>query len=142
MSNEVQNHEIINIIKEKMRTAITLDIKNNTLHKPAIHKLKLLPELQIIAKSKFKKEFLENNICLELKKFLEPLPDNSFPNIEIKVAVLELLKRLDIGRNHLLDSGIGKIVYFYSRGQHEPRRVRMLAKELVNKWIRSISQGM
>ncbi|MGL4499769.1 MAG: hypothetical protein ACRCU2_11955, partial [Planktothrix sp.] len=98
----------------------------------------ILPDLGIIARANLRKEFLDCGILDELRMLLEPLPDNSFPNVEIKVAVLELLGRLDVRKEHLLDSGIGKIVYFYSRGRFETKRVRALATGLVNRWTRSV----
>ncbi|KAG0419830.1 Transcription factor IWS1 [Dictyocoela roeselum] len=138
MSTESQPPAIVPKLKEKIYTAVTLDIQNNRHKKPAVHRLEILPHLGIIARADLKKEFLDYGILEELRMLLEPLPDNSFPNVEIKVAVLELLTRLEVRKEHLLDSGIGKIVYFYSRGRLEPKRVRALATELVNRWTRSV----
>lgn len=70
----------------------------------------------------------------EVKHWLEPLPDSSLPSQKIKKALLETLCHVKATRYDLASSGVGKIVYFYSRNTAEAKDVRKLARDLVAKW--------
>ncbi|KAK1272124.1 hypothetical protein QJS04_geneDACA021602 [Acorus gramineus] len=121
------------------------DAELNREGKPAINKLKKLPLLtDVLSKKQLYHEFLDHGVLTLLKNWLEPLPDGSLPNINIRETILKILTDLPIDleqydrREQLKKSGLGKVVMFLSRSDEETTANRKLAKELVDKWSRPI----
>ncbi|XP_075518075.1 protein IWS1 homolog 1-like [Primulina tabacum] len=121
------------------------DAELNRQAKPAVNKLKKLPLLMdVLAKKQLQQEFLDHGVLNLLKNWLEPLPDGSLPNINIRAAVLKILHDLPIDleqhdrREQLKKSGLGKVIMFFSKSDEETTANRKLAKELVDKWSRPI----
>lgn len=131
-----QNNEKALSIKTAMITQLEQDYESNKNNRPALQRLKNLDELEKALKSNaLQKPLLENGVLDIIKQYLEPLPDNTLPNIKIKKAMLEVLDYLPVKRKHILNSnGIGKIVNFYSKNVRESDDVRCLATNLVKKW--------
>ncbi|XP_047327795.1 protein IWS1 homolog 1 [Impatiens glandulifera] len=121
------------------------DVELNRQSKPAINKLRKLPLLQeVLSKKQLQAEFLDHGVLTLLKTWLEPLPDGSLPNINIREAVLKLLHDFPIDleqfdrREQLKKSGLGKVIMFFSKSDEETTSNKRLAKELVDKWSRPI----
>lgn len=121
------------------------DAELNRQHKPAVNKLKKLPLLiEVLSKKQLQLEFLDHGVLNLLKSWLEPLPDGSLPNINIRTAILKILNDLPIDLEHydrreqLKRSGLGKVIMFLSRSDEEINVNRRLAKDLVDKWSRPI----
>ncbi|KAG9150478.1 hypothetical protein Leryth_010856 [Lithospermum erythrorhizon] len=121
------------------------DAELNRQNKPAINKLKKLPLLtDVLSKKQLQQEFLDHGVLTLLKNWLEPLPDGSLPNINIRAAVLRILSDFPIDleqfdrREQLKKSGLGKVIMFLSKSDEETSSNRKLAKELVDKWSRPI----
>lgn len=121
------------------------DAELNRQAKPAINKLKKLPLLQeVLSKKQLQLEFLDHGVLTLLKNWLEPLPDGSLPNINIRTAILKILNDFPIDleqydrREQLKKSGLGKVIMFLSRSDEEINVNRKLAKDLVDKWSRPI----
>ncbi|KAK4422491.1 protein IWS11 [Sesamum alatum] len=121
------------------------DAELNRQGKPAINKLKKLSLLtDALSKKQLQQEFLDHGILTLLKNWLEPLPDRSLPNINIRAAVLKILNDFPIDleqydrREQLKKSGLGKVIMFLSKSDEETTANRKLAKELVDKWSRPI----
>ncbi|CAK9173460.1 unnamed protein product [Ilex paraguariensis] len=121
------------------------DAELNRQSKPAINKLKKLPLLtEVLSKKQLQQEFLDHGVLALLKTWLEPLPDGSLPNINIRAAVLKILTDFPIDleqydrREQLKKSGIGKVIMFLSKSDEETTANRRLAKDLVDKWSRPI----
>ncbi|KAF8662906.1 hypothetical protein HU200_055488 [Digitaria exilis] len=121
------------------------DANLNRQSKPAINKLVKLPLLiDVLSKKKLQQEFLDHGVLTLLKNWLEPLPDGSMPNMNIRSAVLKLLTDFPIDleqydrREQLKKSGLGKVIMFLSKSDEETTANRKLAKELVDKWSRPI----
>ncbi|KAL8112744.1 hypothetical protein AgCh_020159 [Apium graveolens] len=117
----------------------------NLESKPAINKLMKLPYLtQVLSKKQLQHEFLDHEILAVLKSWLEPLPDGSLPNINIRAAILKILADFPIDleqderKEQLKKSGLGKVIMFLSRSEEETTSNRRIAKELVDNWSRSI----
>jgi transcription factor SPN1 len=70
--------------------------------------------------------------------FLEPLSDGSLPAYDIQNKIFMQLDRLPIGKDQLLDSGLGKVVFFYTRSKKPVPRVKRMANKLVEDWSRPI----
>ncbi|KAF8397472.1 hypothetical protein HHK36_016389 [Tetracentron sinense] len=121
------------------------DAELNRQSKPAINKLKKLPLLtEVLSKKQLQLEFLDHGVLTLLKNWLEPLPDGSLPNINIRTAILKILTDFPIDldqydrREQLKKSGLGKVIMFLSRSDEETTSSRKLAKDLVDKWSRPI----
>nr|XP_043607323.1 protein IWS1 homolog 1-like [Erigeron canadensis] len=133
-----------NVIAE-LEVAAEEDAELNQNSKPAITKLKKLPLLiEVLSKKQLQLEFLDHGVLNLLKKWLEPLPDGSLPNINIRAAILKILTEFPIDldqydrREQLKKSGLGKVIMFLSKSDEETTSNRKIAKELVDKWSRPI----
>ncbi|XP_055829953.1 protein IWS1 homolog 1-like [Solanum dulcamara] len=121
------------------------DAELNRHSKPAINKLKKLPLLiDVLSKKQLQQEFLDHGVLTLLRTWLEPLPDGSLPNINIRAAILKILTDYPIDleqydrREMLKKSGLGKVIMFLSKSDEETTSNRKLAKDLVDKWSRPI----
>ncbi|KAJ9549752.1 hypothetical protein OSB04_022295 [Centaurea solstitialis] len=121
------------------------DAELNRQSKPAINKLRKLPLLtEVLSKKQLQLEFLDHGVLTLLKNWLEPLPDGSLPNINIRAAILKILTEFPIDldqydrREQLKKSGLGKVIMFLSKSDEETTSNRKLAKDLVDKWSRPI----
>ncbi|KAJ6388994.1 hypothetical protein OIU77_027365 [Salix suchowensis] len=121
------------------------DADLNRQGKPAVNKLKKLPLLtEVLSKKQLQQEFIDHGVLTLLKNWLEPLPDGSLPNINIRAAVLKILADFPIDleqydrREQLKKSGLGKVIMFLSKSDEETTSNRKLAKDLVDKWSRPI----
>ncbi|XP_050233944.1 protein IWS1 homolog 1 [Mercurialis annua] len=117
----------------------------NKQGKPAISKLRKLPLLtDVLSKKQLQQEFIDHGVLTLLKTWLEPLPDGSLPNINIRAAILRILTDFHIDleqydrREQLKKSGLGKVIMFLSKSDEETTSNRKLAKDLVDKWSRPI----
>ncbi|CAI5460101.1 unnamed protein product [Closterium sp. Yama58-4] len=94
--NEMSDGEKALFVEEfhaKMLKAAEDDAHANRQHRPAINKLRMLPEmLNTLRKKHLQREFLDRGVFSYLKNWLEPLPDLSLPNIKIRTSILELVK--------------------------------------------------
>ena len=131
----------------KLDVAAEQDADLNRRSKPAIEKLKMLGELwNVLQKRQLQQEFLDRGVLSSLKNWLEPLPDGSLPNMNIRTTLLKLLTDLPIDVEHferreqLKKSGLGKVVMFLSRLPEETSTNKKLARDLVDKWSRPIFQ--
>ncbi|RRT71777.1 hypothetical protein B296_00012510 [Ensete ventricosum] len=121
------------------------DAELNRQNKPAINKLMKLPLLvEALSKKNLQQDFLDHGVLSLMKNWLEPLPDGSLPNMNVRTAILEVLSDFPIDleqyvrREQLKRSGIGKVIMFLSKSDEETTSNRKLAKELVDRWSRSI----
>ncbi|KAL1809114.1 hypothetical protein DCAR_0728646 [Daucus carota subsp. sativus] len=139
----------ISLLVEKVMAELEIcaeeDAKLNMLSKPAINKLKKLPLLtEVLSKKQLQQEFLDHGVLTLLKNWLEPLPDGSLPNINIRAAILKILTEFPIDleqfdrREQLKKSGLGKVIMFLSKSDEEITSNRKIAKDLVDKWSRPI----
>ncbi|KAJ0431754.1 putative transcription regulator IWS1 family [Helianthus annuus] len=134
---------VVEKIMAELEVAAEEDANLNRASKPAINKLIKLPFLiEALSKKQLQLEFLDHGVLTLLKNWLEPLPDGSLPNRNIRTAVLEILTEFPIDlyqddrREQLKKSGIGKAVMFMSKSDEETASNRKLAKDLVDKWFR------
>ncbi|KAI4292621.1 transcription factor SPN1 [Pancytospora philotis] len=130
-SAEQYAFELLNTMKDIYRK----DIAAFGQKKPALLRIKAVEDIALrIIRSDTQDACIKLGVLREIKQWLEPLPDNSLPSQKIKKVLLETLYNMRVGRFDLVSSGVGKIVYFYSRNMHEAKDVRKLARELVLKW--------
>ncbi|VFQ96829.1 unnamed protein product [Cuscuta campestris] len=146
--NEKSAHEISLLVENVMAELEVVaeeDAELNRHSKPAIIKLKKLPLLtDALSKKQLQQEFLDHGVLTLLRTWLEPLPDGSLPNINIRAAILKILTDYPIDleqydrREQLKQSGLGKVIMFLSKSDEETTANRKLAKDLVDKWSRPI----
>ncbi|XP_055819776.1 protein IWS1 homolog 1-like isoform X2 [Solanum dulcamara] len=136
---------LVENVMAELEVAAEEDVVLSSQSKPAINKLKKLPQLiEVLSKKQLQQEFLDHGVLTLLKIWLEPLPDGSLPNINIRAAVLKILTDYPIGleqydrRELLKKSGLGKVIMFLSKSDEETTANRKLAKDLVDKWSRPI----
>jgi transcription factor SPN1 len=131
----------------KMEVAVEMDVSLNWAGKPAIEKLLMLPRLWAViynCKSSLQLELIRCGVLASLRKWLEPLPDGSLPNGQVRNTVLQILVALPINfeeevvMQKLKTSGLGNAIMFFANLPMETNANRKLAKELVEKWSRGI----
>ncbi|OIR57419.1 MAG: transcription factor IWS1 [Amphiamblys sp. WSBS2006] len=130
-------------LKKKMRETITKDRENIQKRIPGVLRMKLLPSVvEQLEKRPTQEIFLDANILEEIRIWLEPLGVClTFPCPELRDTLLRLLFSMPIQVDHLRESGVGKIVMFYSRtktGQFSETKKH--AKRLMKKWIQEMFQ--
>ncbi|XVE65352.1 hypothetical protein DITRI_Ditri07aG0174100 [Diplodiscus trichospermus] len=136
---------LVESVMAELEVTAEEDAELNRQGKPAVNKLKKLPLLtEVLSKKQLQPEFLDHGVLTLLKNWLEPLPDGSLPNINIRAAVLKILTDFPIDleqhdrREQLKRSGLGKVIMFLSKSDEETTSNRKLAKDLVDKWSRPI----
>ncbi|KAG8857613.1 Transcription factor iws1 [Tulasnella sp. 330] len=126
-------------LRDEMAQAADADYQANVEKRPATAKLRMLPEvMEVLQKSSLQQSIFDNNLLEGVRKWLEPLPDKSLPALNIQNAFFEALPKLDIDTNTLKDSGLGKIVLFYTRCKRVTPPIKRAAENLIDVWSRPI----
>ncbi|KAJ2820472.1 Transcription factor iws1 [Coemansia furcata] len=126
-------------LRKRMRDAAYRDIDDNKDRLPAIHKLSMLPDvIEELSKPPLYEALLDNNIVESIRLWLEPLDDGSLPSLDIQNAMLDSLGRLPIRRDHLRESGIGKIILFMSKCPRISEQNRRTCEHFVQQWSRMV----
>ncbi|KAI5463934.1 hypothetical protein BGZ63DRAFT_411806 [Mariannaea sp. PMI_226] len=128
-------------LKVRMEQACQADNDAREAGLPALHKLKLLPEVTgILNRNNIQHAVLdpEVNFLQHVKFFLEPLNDGSLPAYNIQRDIFVALTRLNIEKEVLLSSGIGKVVFFYTRSKKPEPSIKRMAQRLLGEWSRPI----
>lgn len=76
-----------------------------------------------------------------LGHWLEPLPDGTYPNLQVCTEVLQLVSLLQIDSETLSRAtNLGRVVKAYAKGLAGHRELQRLAKKIVDKWSRIVFQ--
>jgi transcription factor SPN1 len=108
---------------------------------PAIHKLKLLPEVVALLNRNTVQHSIvdpDTNFLQSVKFFLEPLNDGSLPAYNIQRDLFQSLTHLRIEKDALLSSGIGKVVLYYTKSRKPEVGIKRIAERLLGEWSRPI----
>ncbi|CAB4256072.1 similar to Saccharomyces cerevisiae YPR133C SPN1 Protein involved in RNA polymerase II transcription [Maudiozyma barnettii] len=142
---QYQDEKILRL-KDEMNIAAQLDIDtlnsridtgNNSLI--AIQKVKLLPKVEsILSKANLADTILDNNLLQSVRIWLEPLPDGSLPSFEIQKSLFSAINSLPIKTEHLKESGLGRIMIFYTKSKHVEPQLARIAEKLIAEWTRPI----
>ncbi|KAF9100512.1 Transcription factor iws1 [Mortierella sp. AM989] len=125
----------------KMRAAAFDDVDAKLKNKSALAKVRMLDSVKKqLNKSHVHNTFLDNGILEAMKLWLEPWRDASLPSLDIIQDFLDLLDILPIQTDHLVNSGVGRIVYFYTKvdDSRVTPSIKRKAAFLVDKWSRPI----
>ncbi|KAJ5883674.1 Transcription factor iws1 [Penicillium subrubescens] len=130
-------------MRKRMTHAAQMDAISRQEGKPAMHKLKLLPEvIMLLNRNQYINSLVdpEINLLEAVRFFLEPLDDGSMPAYNIQRDLLTALAKLPIQKDALIASGIGKVVVFYTKSKRTERRIKDMAEKLLAEWTRPILQ--
>ncbi|KAJ7928914.1 transcription factor iws1 [Mycena leptocephala] len=127
-------------LREAMNNAAEEDLKANDAKHPAIAKLKMLPEaMETLRKGSLAQSIIDNNLLEAVKIWLEPLRDRSLPSLNIQREFFPMLKKMEfIDSAVLKESGLGRIVLFYTKCKRVTPDIKRIAGELVSTWSRPI----
>jgi len=109
--------------------------------RPAMHKLKMLPEVISLLNRNHLQQTLVDPECSILRSvrfFLEPLDDGSLPAYNIQREMFAILAKLPIGKEALIASGIGKVTLFYTKSKRPELGIKRQAEKLLGEWTRPI----
>lgn len=124
-----------------MERACQADNQAREAGQPALHKLKLLPDVTgILNRNNVQHAVLDpdTNFLQHVKFFLEPLNDGSLPAYNIQRDIFLGLTKLNVEKETLLSSGIGKVVFFYTRSKKPEPSIKRMAQRLLGEWSRPI----
>lgn len=129
----------IDDLKDRMIKAANLDVDKNLQGQIATEKLKMLSEVSaVLAKADLAISILDNNLLEAVRLWLEPLPDASMPAYQIQKELITALTSLPIKTDHLIASGIGKVLVFYQRSQRTEANLKRIVDNLIGDWTRPI----
>lgn len=107
--------------------------------KPAIHKIRMVDEVRtLLSQQSILSVALDGNILSPIRQWLEPLPNGTLPAYNVQKLMFEILVKLRPEVEHLRESGIGKIVMFYTKDSRPELHIKREAEKLVREWSRPI----
>ncbi|KAK2745280.1 Transcription factor iws1 [Myotisia sp. PD_48] len=130
-------------VRKRMTDAARLDSIARKENRPAMHKLKMLPEVvSLLNRNQYVNSLIdpEINLLEAVKFFLEPLDDGSLPAYNIQRDLMAALARLPINKETLIASGIGKVIVFYTKSKRPEIAIKRQAEKLLAEWTRPILQ--
>ncbi|KAF8920380.1 hypothetical protein CPB85DRAFT_1429180 [Mucidula mucida] len=127
-------------LREAMNNAVEEDKASKADGLPATAKLKLLPEvMDTLRKASLAQSIIDNNLLEAVRFWLEPLPDHSLPSLNIQREFFQILPKMEfIDSSVLKESGLGKIVMFYTKCKRITPDISRIADDLVATWDRVI----
>lgn len=79
------------------------------------------------------------NILEAVRFMLEPADqDAALPNYKIQRELFSILGKLNIGKEALVASGIGKVVLFYTKSTQPQTEIKHAAEKLIGDWMRVV----
>jgi len=132
--------EEVSRLRESMLAAAAEDDQSNREKSPATAKLKLLPQvMEVMRKVSLSQSIIDNNLLEGVRRWLEPLPDRSLPALNIQRDFFPVLKKMEfIDASVLKESGLGRIVLFYTKCKRVTADIQRIANDLVSIWSRPI----
>lgn len=129
----------IDLLKQQMVYAATVDVEKNGRGEIATEKLKLLPEvIDILLRADLAISVLDNNLLDAVRQWLEPLPDALMPAYQIQKELITALELMPIKTDHLVALGIGKVLVFYQRLKRTEASLKRIVDRLISDWTRPI----
>ncbi|KAG4422331.1 hypothetical protein IFR04_004483 [Cadophora malorum] len=128
-------------LKIRMEQACEADNSAREQGKPALQKLKMLPEVVALLNRNTVQHSIvdpDTNFLQSVKFFLEPLNDGSLPAYNIQRDLFAALTKLPIEKEALLSSGIGKVVLYYTKSKKPEIGIKRIAERLLGEWSRPI----
>lgn len=93
----------------------------------------------MLLRSALAQSIIDNNLLEAVRRWLEPLPDRSLPALNIQREFFSIIKKMEfIDSAVLKESGLGRIVLFYTKCKRVTPDISRTANELVLTWSRPI----
>jgi transcription factor SPN1 len=90
-------------------------------------------------RSSLAQSIIDNNLLEGVRRWLEPLPDRSLPALNIQQEFFPILRKMEfIDSSVLKESGLGRIVLFYTKCKRVTAPVQRQAHDLISIWTRPI----
>jgi len=141
---EMARMEVLDFLS-KMEIAVEEDLRAYKAGKPAVKKLKLLPEVERKLKMvELHEAFLRHGLLTVLRMWLDLLPDGNLPNLTIRTSLIKLIEQLPVStdlherKDELKRSGLGRNIMFLSSIEEETPQNRTVCKKLIEKWSRPV----
>ncbi|KZO99287.1 hypothetical protein CALVIDRAFT_534264 [Calocera viscosa TUFC12733] len=127
-------------VKESMMTAAIEDEEAIMEKKPALSKLKMLPQvMDVLQKQSLQAAILDNGMLEAVARWLEPIKaDKSLPAMNIQNALFTVLQKMYIDTSALRECDLGKVVLFYTKCTRVQEHIKRAADQLVDTWSRPI----
>ena len=132
---------MIEKMRVKMVNAAMADNEARKAGRAAGAKLKMLPEVVSLLNRTHLQANLadpESGFVEAMKFFLEPLSDGNLPAYDVQREMFAALTRLPINQDTLVQSGIGKVMLFYTKSKRPEPRIKRIAEKLLGEWTRPI----
>lgn len=131
---------------EQMRARIIkacqLDQEARARGEVATAKIEVLPQVvELMNRNTIQSHLVdpEVNILEAVRFMLEPADqDAALPNYQIQRELFAILAKLNMTKETLISSGIGKIVLFYTKSTQPQPDIKRQAERLVGEWMRVI----
>lgn len=82
---------------------------------------------------------IDNNLLEAVRRWLEPLPDRSLPALNIQRELFSTIRKMEfIDSSVLKESGLGRVVLFYTKCKKVTPDIARIANDLVSMWSRPI----
>jgi len=124
-----------------MERACEADNTAREANQPAVEKMTILPEVVSMLNRNNAQEAVldpDSGFLRAVRYFLEPLHDGSLPSYNIQRDIFNHLIKLPIEKDALLGSGLGKVVFFYTKSKRPEPNIKRIAEKLVGDWSRPI----
>ena len=138
---EKAQDDMIESMRVKMVNAAMADNEARKAGRVAGAKLKMLPEVVFLLNRTHLQASLadpESGFVEAMKFFLEPLSDGNLPAYDVQREIFAALSRLPINQDTLVQSGIGKVMLFYTKSKRPEPRIKRIAEKLLGEWTRPI----
>lgn len=132
----------IEAMRQTMAKACEADAVARSNGQPAMHKLNILSSVvEMLNKNTIASQLVDPDVnILEAVRFmLEPADhDAALPNYRIQRELFSSLSKLNIGKEALVASGIGKVVLFYTKSTQPQPEIKRAAEKLIGEWMRVV----
>lgn len=134
--------EEINTMRQRMAKACELDAEARAKGEVATHKLAILPQVvELLNRNTIQAQLVDpdSNILEAVRFMLEPADhDAALPNYQIQRELFSSLSHMNIGKEALVASGIGKVVLFYTKSVQPQGDIKRMAEKLIGEWMRVV----
>lgn len=105
----------------------------------ATHKIRMLDEVRsVITKPNLVVSCMDNNFLSAVRRWLEPLDNKALPAYSIQKDLFKYLTSINPDVEVLRESGIGKVVSFYTKDVRPQQDIKRQANTLMRDWARPI----
>jgi transcription factor SPN1 len=129
-------------MRQRMASACQLDAQARNAGQVATNKLKILPSVvELLNRNTLRSSIVDPdiNILEAVRFFLEPADtDAALPNYQIQRELFAILSRLNMTKEALVASGIGKVIIFYTKSSQPQLAIKRQAERLLGEWSRIV----